>query len=161
MNAATSTLENPHDDPIVPTALHRAPPRRRLRRVGAVLAGLFTTIVSTTAVDVVLHATGVFPTWDQRMVDALYLLAVAYRLISGALGGYVTARIAIDRPVGHALALGVIGTVLSTGGVAVVLNRGPAFGPLWYPVVLVITAIPCALAGGWLRERQLRVRANG
>jgi hypothetical protein len=35
-------------------------------------------------------------------------------------------------------------------------NAGPAFGPHWYPVATVATALPCAWVGGTLRERQLR-----
>jgi hypothetical protein len=151
----------PTDDQNMPTSVMVAPPHRRLRSIGAVFAGLLATVVSTTAIDVVLHATGVFPELGRPMVDALYLLAIAYRLICGAAGGYVAARIAIDRPARHAVALGVIGTIVSTAGVAVAWNRGSEFGPIWYPLALVATAIPCALAGGWLRARQLLARARG
>jgi hypothetical protein len=41
-------------------------PRRVLRGVGAVLAGVILSI----GTDVALHATGVFPPWGQPMVDA-------------------------------------------------------------------------------------------
>ena len=34
----------------------------------------------------------------------------------------------------------------------------PAFGPHWYPVALIVTAIPCAWLGGKLRVMQLHTR---
>jgi hypothetical protein len=56
----------------------------------------------------VLHATGVFPPFGQPMADALFLLATAYRIVYGVAGCYLTARLAPDRPMRHALALGVV-----------------------------------------------------
>ena len=66
------------------------------------------------------------------------------------------ARLAPDRPMLHALLGGVIGLVLSTVGAVVTLNRGPAFGPHWYPLALMVTALPCAWLCGRLRIMQLR-----
>jgi hypothetical protein len=92
------------------------PTRRVLRRIGAVLAGLLAIFILSTATDVALHATGVFPPWGERMSDALFLLALAYRIVYGVAGCYVTARLAPDRPMWHALALGAVGVVFSTAG---------------------------------------------
>src|SRR6266704_1388268 len=58
-------------------------------------------------------------------------------------------------PAGDALAGGVVGLVLSTLGAVATCDRGPEFGPHWYPLALVVTALPCAWAGGRLRTRQL------
>jgi hypothetical protein len=52
-----------------------------LSSIGAVLAGLLFIFIVTTIVDVVLHATGVFPPWGQPMSDALFGLATAYRIV--------------------------------------------------------------------------------
>ena len=71
-------------------------------------------------------------------------------------GGYIVARLAPDRPVRHALVLGIIGFVLSIAGVVATWNRGPEFGPRWYPLALAAIALPCAWAGGKIREKQLR-----
>jgi hypothetical protein len=121
-----------------------------LRSIGAVLAGLVVIFVLSTAVDLVLHATGVFPPWDQRMSDSLFALALAYRTVICIGGCYLTARIAPDRPMQHAMALGVIGLLFSILATVVTWNRGPAFGPHWYPIALVVIAIPCAWLGGKL-----------
>jgi hypothetical protein len=134
--------------------------RRILRRIGAVFAGLLAVIVLSTATDIVLRATGVFPPWGQPMAGALFLLATAYRTIYGVAGSYITARLAPDRPMGHALAGGVVGLVLSTAGTVATWNKGPEFGPKWYPLALIAMAIPSAWAGGKLFGVQLRSRSK-
>jgi hypothetical protein len=90
------------------------------------------------------------------MADSLFGLATAYRVIFGVLGCYIAARLAPDRPMWHSMAVGVVGVVVSTIGLVATWNAGPAFGPRWYPIALVLVAIPCAWLGGTLRERQLR-----
>ena len=126
------------------------PQRNILRSVGAVLAGLFFVIIITTATDAIMHATGIFPPWGQPMSDSLFVLAFAYRIVYGIAGGYVTARLAPNKPVKHAIVLGAIGFVLSLAGAAATWNRGPEFGPKWYPVALIAIAIPTAWLGGKL-----------
>ena len=121
-------------------------PLRGLRRIGAVLAGLLAIFILSTATDVALHAAGVFPPWEVRMSDALFLLALAYRIVYGIAGCYVTARLAPDRPMHHALALGAVGVVLSAAGAVAMWDAGPA----WYSLGVIAIAIPCAWAGGKL-----------
>jgi hypothetical protein len=145
----------------IPATNTSARPRRLWRSIGAVLAGLLAIVVLSTATDVLLHATGVFPPFGQPMTDALFLLATAYRIVYGVAGCYLAARLAPDRPMQHALALGVVGVVLSTAGAVATWNRGPAFGPKWYPLAVIAIALPCAWAGGKIRVMQLRARAGG
>ena len=133
-------------------------PGRILRRIGAVLAGLIVVVILDVGLDTVMHATGVYPPWFQPMSNSLWLLAIGYRTIDGIIGGYVAARLAPDRHVIHALVLGLIGIVLSTAGVIGTWNKGPEFGPKWYPLTLVGIALPCALIGGLIRKQQLRGR---
>jgi hypothetical protein len=122
--------------------------------MGAVLAGLLFVIITSTATDALLHATGIFPPLGQPMADSLFVLALAYRIIFSIVGGYITARLAPDRSVQHALILGIIGFVLGLAGTAATWNRGPEFGPKWYPLLLALTAIPSTWLGGKLvRER--------
>ncbi|HSP17655.1 MAG TPA: hypothetical protein VLV78_23120 [Thermoanaerobaculia bacterium] len=118
------------------------------RQVGAVLAGLLAIFVVTSAVDVVLHATGVYPPWKEPIGDGLALLATAYRVVISIGGCYLTARLAPDHPMGHALALGAIGVALSTIGAIATWNLG--LGPHWYPVSLIVVSMPCAWVGGRL-----------
>jgi hypothetical protein len=134
----------------------RQRPRRTGRSIFALLAGIFAGIIITTVTDVILHATGFFPPWGQPVGDKPLVVATAYRIVYSVLGSYIIARLAPDRPMQHALIGGVLGFIVSGVGAAVTWNRGPAFGPHWYPLVLVVTALPCAWAGGKLRMLQLR-----
>jgi len=127
------------------------------RSIGAVFAGLIVIFVLSTAVDVVLHATGVFPPWGNPMSDPLFALATAYRIVISIGGCYIAARLAPDRPMKHALALGVVGVVVSIAATIATWNRGPEFGPKWYPIALVVVAMPCAWIGGKLAERKIPV----
>jgi len=58
---------------------------------------------------VVLHAAGVFSAWGQPVGKALLLLLTAHRTVYGVAGSYITACLATDRPMTHALVLAVIG----------------------------------------------------
>lgn len=130
------------------------PSRRILRRVGAVFAGLIFIVILDTGFDLLMHTFGVFPPPGWPMPTNLWLLAIAYRAIDGIGGSYIAALVAPDRPRAHALVLGAIRVLLSTVGLLVTWNKGPDFGPRWYPMALMIIALPCAFIGGTLRERQ-------
>ncbi len=138
--------------------LNVAPPqhpgRRALRSAGAVLGGFFAVFALSTVTDVVLHATGVFPPWGQAMSDGLFLLATAYRAVYTVAGGYITARLAPERPMAHVLVLGAIGLAVSLVAAVLTWDFGPEFGPHWYPLALVATSLPCVWAGGKLFEQQ-------
>jgi hypothetical protein len=127
-----------------------------LKSVGAVLAGIVAGIILTLATDEILHLAGVFPPWGKPAGDNSLLLATAYRVVYGAVGSYIAARLAPDHPMAHALAVGFVGLVVSAVGAAVTWNRGAEFGPHWYPLALIVIALPCAWAGGKFREMQLR-----
>jgi hypothetical protein len=125
-------------------------PRRVLRSVGSVAAGLLSIFAVTTATDLVMHAAGVFPAVGAPpMSSSLFLLAFAYRFIYDVAGSYLTARLSPHRPMRHALVLGSIGLLLSIVGAIVMWDAGPA----WYPLSLAASALPCAWLGGRLHRR--------
>jgi hypothetical protein len=134
--------------------------KNTLKSIGAVLAGMLVGIAVTIGTDVVLHVIGVFPPWGQSMAgfDGALLLATGYRTVYGVAASYIIARLAPDRPMGHALVGGAIGLAVSILGAAVTWNKGPAFGPHWYPLALVVLALPQSWLGGQLRVMQLRTR---
>jgi len=134
--------------------------KNTLRSIGAVLAGMLAGIILTIVTDIVLHAMGVFSPWGEPNGDGPLLLATAYRTIYGVLASYIIARLAPDRPMLHALVGGFIGLVVSILGAAVTWNKGPAFGPHWYPLALVVLAMPQSWAGGRLRVMQLPARVD-
>lgn len=116
------------------------------RSIGAVAAGVFVIIAVTTLVDILFHAIGVFPPMDQPIDDRLALLATAYRIVISVGGAWLTARLAPNQPMKHALILGYVGVVLGLVGVIATWNMG--LGPRWYPVALAVLAIPQCWAGG-------------
>lgn len=131
-------------------------PRRRMRSVGAILAGFLAIVILSTGTDMALHAAGVYPPWEQRMSDPLFALALAYRIVFGIAGCWLAARLAPDRPMGHALALAAIGTVLSAAGAAAMWK----FGPAWYSIGVIAISLPCGWVGAKLHAAQLPARAG-
>ena len=137
-------------------------PRRILRSIGAVLAGLLTIIVLSIGTDVVMYAAGVF---HDEMADPLWLIPTAYRTIYGVLGCYVAARLAPPppegSPMGHAMVLGLIGVALGVIGFFLTRNK-PDLGPTWYSIAVFAIALPCAWLGGKLEStRRGKTLMNG
>src|SRR5207244_8753644 len=126
-----------------------APPRRRWRSVGAVVAGFVVVFVLSVGTDQVLHVLKVYPPWGEPMAGALYVMATAYRIVYTILGGYITARLAPDAPVRHALILGLVGLVAGLLGVIANIAK-PELGPLWYSIAVLVTGPPRASLGGLL-----------
>ena len=130
------------------------PARSIGRSIGALLAGFVVVVVLSLGTDLALHAAGIFPPLGQIMSNSLFLLATVYRTVYAVVGSYITARLAPNRPMGHALLGGCIGLVLAIVGAVVTWNKD--LGPHWYPLALIVTALPCAWAGGKLRLVQMR-----
>ena len=128
-------------------------PRRIGRSILAVLAGLVFIFVLSLGIDQIFHVLGVYPPWGQAMNDTGdNVLALSYRIVINIAGCYLTARLAPRSPMRHAMILGVIGLVLSTFGAigAIAMKMGPA----WYPILLALSALPCAWLGGQLAVRR-------
>lgn len=122
------------------------------KSVGAIVAGVLFIIVVTTVVDVVMHLTHVYPPMTDPLDDRLALIATSYRIVIGVAGAWLTARLAPAKPMKHALILGAVGVVLGLVGLAATWNAGMA--PKWYPIALVVLALPQCWAGGKLYEMQ-------
>jgi hypothetical protein len=121
-----------------------------------VLAGALAGIVLSVGTDEMLRVAGVFPPGGQPVADGPLLLATVYRTVYGVAGSYLTARLAPNQPMRHALVLGALGLAANIAGAVATWNAGPAFGAKWYPLALIATAMPCAWAGGRLFEVQSR-----
>jgi peptidoglycan/LPS O-acetylase OafA/YrhL len=118
---------------------------------------MFVAIGLTLAADLLFHRIGVFPPLGQRASDSAFLLATVYRIVFSVLGSYITARLAPNRPMRLALIGGAIGLLASIVGAVATWNHQPSLGPHWYPLALVVTALPCAWLGGKLRLGQISV----
>ena len=132
-----------------PTTTASGQPRRLGRSVLAVFLGFVTVVVLSLGTDQALHVYKVYPPWGQPMYEpGLNLLALSYRIVYTVLGTYITAKYAPYSPMRHVWAAGIIGLLLGIVGViaAIPLN----LGPIWYPVAIALTALPCAWLGGVL-----------
>lgn len=127
---------------------------KTLKSIGAVVAGLVAVFVLSGATDALLEGTGVMKQPFADNGTGFILLVVLYRQLYVAIGAYITAALAPDKPMKHAMILAGIGFVLGIVG-AIVMWHVP---PHWYPVSLVVLGWPSAWMGGWLRGRKALTR---
>lgn len=131
---------------------HTEPDHLRKRSVLAVLVGFVVVIALSLGTDQVLHVLNVYPPWGQPMHDPkLNLLALSYRLVFNTFGSYLMARLAPRNPMKHVWVGAGIGFVMSMLGVVAGMTQD--LGPMWYPVLLAISAFPTAWLGGRLFTR--------
>lgn len=126
--------------------------RKIAQSVGALFAGFVVNVALSLGMDAGLRAAGLLPSLGVPMTDAQSLLATAYRTLIAVVGSYVVARLAPHHPLEHAMVGGAIGMALAAAGAAATWNRG--LGPHWYPVALVLVALPTAWIGGKIRVWQ-------
>jgi hypothetical protein len=131
------------------------PPRNLRRSTGAILLGFLAVFVLSLGTDQVFHVLEVFPPWGEPMWETSdNLLALAYRIVFNTFGSFLMAKFAPRHPLRHALIGAAIGFVLSSAGAvgAIQMNLGPA----WYPILLALSAWPCAWLGASLHLRLAR-----
>ncbi len=124
-----------------------------LKNIWAVFAGFLTVVLLSVGTDFVLETLGLFPPQSEpaAYTAGMLMVALIYRCVYTVAGGYVTARLAPDRPMHHAVTLGFVGIVAGTIGVVMSWNLTPHH---WYPIALVVTAMPCTWLGGKLKKRK-------
>jgi hypothetical protein len=131
--------------------------RRPGRSIAAVAAGFVAVAALSLGTDQVLHVLRVYPPWGQPMPEPrLNFLALIYRSIYTVAGMYLTAWLAPHAPMRHALVGGTIGTVIAAAGAVATIPMN--LGPAWYPISLVVTALPLAWLGGALYVRRVTTR---
>jgi uncharacterized membrane protein len=130
------------------TAATTGQPRCLGQSVWAIFAGFLLVVILSVVTDALFHKLGVFPPLGEYTPDKPLFLATAYRVIFGIMGSYVTARLAPHSPMRHALIGGCIGILLGTLGAAATWNRN--LGDHWYPVALIVLALPQSWLGGEL-----------
>jgi hypothetical protein len=115
----------------------------------SVFTGFVAIVILSIVTDKILESLWIFPPSSEPLAYTPSMLAVAlvYRCMFTVVGGYITARLAPDRPMKHAIILGCFGIVGGTIGVVYAWDLSPEH---WYPIALVITAVPCTWLGGKL-----------
>jgi hypothetical protein len=126
-----------------------ATPARWYHSLAAVFAGLAVNAALSTGTDVLLVAGGVFPPLrdfgrPELFSDSLLALALLYRTVYGVLGCYLTARLARQRPMAHAMGLGGIGFAIGTIGAVATWGSWTS----WYSLAIIAVTLPSAWLGG-------------
>jgi hypothetical protein len=127
---------------------------QKTKSIVAIVSGFFSIVALSMGTDLLMHSAGIFPRLGGSMSNRLFLLATAYRIVISVFGCYVAVRLAPNRPMKHALWLGVIGVLFAAMGVAASWSH-PELGPHWYPVALLVVAIPCAWLGGVVAQKRI------
>ena len=120
----------------------------------AVITGAAVAILLSIGTDKLMQKMRVFPVSGKYMSDELFALATVYRTVYGVLGAYVTASLSPNRPMKHALILGVIGTAVGIAGLVTTWNHMADLGPRWYPITLMVLGLGEWWVGGKLRLMQ-------
>ena len=125
-----------------------------LKSIGACSAGIFVGAALSIGTDKILEAAGILPHGNLWVSNALIVFVIFYRTVFNVLGAYVVARLAPNHPLRHALAVGVLGTILCILGV--VASAQMNLGPSWYAWALAVLALPSTWIGGKFYVNSLR-----
>ncbi len=120
---------------------------KTLKSIGAVLAGFVTGAVLSVGADFLMEQTNMMSMENFKQSSAAVLCTVIlYRFVFNVAGCYLTARLAPDKPMKHALIIGVIGTVLSILGTIAMWDLAiPA-----YNLTIIFMSLPSAWLGAKL-----------
>ena len=124
-----------------------------IRSIVAVVVGFLVIGVLAMGTDAILRSSvpGIFGPGG-RVESVPWLVAMQlYVFVYAVFGCWLTARLAPDRPMRHALILGVLGLVFNVAGSVAMWNTAP----VWYHVVAIALVMPAAWVGGRIRERQI------
>jgi hypothetical protein len=124
-----------------------------VRSIVAVGAGFFATSMLSLGGDAAFRAVApqAFDAHGYAREGGNLLVVLAYVGVFECAGGYITARLAIRQPLGHAFVLGVV--VLVPSLVVSVLTWNTT--PKWYQIAALALIVPMSLLGGKLRELQV------
>lgn len=128
-----------------------------LRSTVAVVTGFVLIVALAFGADLVLRSAmpdAIDAAGRVESVPVLLLIS-AYMGLFIAFGCYVTARLAPDRPMRHALILGGLGLASTVAGSV----AGWGTQPDWWHVLSVVTVMLWAWLGGRIREWELARRA--
>ena len=122
--------------------------RNILKSIGAGVAGIAVGAVLSVGTDFVLENQGILPHGNLYVSAALIWAVLGYRTAYNILGCYITAKLAPQNPMRHALIVGAIGTIVSV--IAAIATANMNLGPSWYAWTLAALSMPAAWVGGKL-----------
>jgi hypothetical protein len=121
-----------------------------LRSLGAVIAGFAAWTVLWLASNKVatLAAPDAFDENGLTASSGILLAFLVASVVYSILAGWVTAAVAGRSEIGHAVALGIVQTIV---GVGVQMSYWDAM-PLWYHLPFLALLLPGNVLGGWIRQ---------
>ncbi|MFL5387041.1 MAG: hypothetical protein ACJ8GN_31485 [Longimicrobiaceae bacterium] len=123
-----------------------------VRSILAIVTGFLVIGALAFGTGAALSAAGVVPPPPAPITDiGLLLLETAYVAVYAIAGCWLAAFLAPDRPMRHALILGVLGLAFNLVGAAAMWGQRPA----WSILLNLALVMPFAWIGGRLREQQL------
>jgi hypothetical protein len=128
------------------------------RSVAAVLAGFVLIFCLSMGGDYALRSLmpNAFGPNGQALGVPVLLITLAYVTLFATFGCWLTAALAPNRPMRHALILGGLGLLFSIVGTAMAWDRTPA----WYNLLALALVMPTAWLGGRIRQLQLAARVG-
>ena len=129
------------------------------RSVAAIVGGFGFIGALSFGFDAVVRATmpGAFDAAGGTSSVPVLLMVMGYVAVAAIAGCYLCARLAPNRPMRHALILGVLGLLFNIAGTWKLWNLYPA----WYHALSLLLVMPYAWVGGRLREREVARAGTG
>jgi hypothetical protein len=131
-----------------------------LRSAWAVLAGYL--LLSVLIMLLLILCMLAVPAWRDTVTSAYLVVNILLSIFSAACGGWLTARLALSRPLLHGLILGLL-TLLF--GIIYALSAPAMEGtqpvpPAWYGPSVALLSLPSVLLGAWLQQRRTARRGK-
>lgn len=116
------------------------------KSIGVILLSFAIIALMSVLTDFLLEKIGVLPNPEKGLFETwAILLVLFYRAIYTVFAGFIIARLAPNKPILHAIILGVIGTSITLWAIS-----SPEFAQkstLWFGYTLAILTIPCLWLG--------------
>lgn len=121
--------------------------RTIFKSIGAILAGFVLGAVLSVGTDFILDKLGIMSMENFRQTPFFIILVVIiYRFTFNVTGCYLAARLAPNKPMKHAIIMGIIGTVISLAGSISMWESAIPF----YNISIIVMSMPSAWLGGYL-----------
>ena len=116
-----------------------------VRSIVAVAAGFFASTVMSLGADLAFRrmSPASFDAEGQPTGEGTLFGIMAYEVLFAAVAGYVTARLAIRKPLAHALIMGIVVLVGRVPTAILAWNSAP----VWFHLGVLLMIVPAALLG--------------
>jgi len=121
------------------------------KSIGVILLAFVVITLLSMLTDYLLESIGVLPNPQKGLFEKwAILLVLFYRGVYTIFAGFLVAKLAINKPMLHAIILGIIITLITVMAVS-----SPSFAekaPLWFGFTLAAITIPCLWLGVRIKE---------